>query len=457
MNMRSFALRVTVATAAVSLASLAVPLFESSVGADSSNATPAVVNPSTPPLFAQCPAVHDDTGCGVLITLNANGTATFQTDPNQGPFDGSDDTLVGVVNNTGVPIPSINLSSNKGIFAFDGDGICSFAPFTGSNYCSSLPDGAYNGPTSTFSNISGDYTSGTVKFDALPTGSSTYFSLENSLTGADFTIPADFTVAKSITSTGPYIAGDQSTPIDYQIAVHNFGGAPGNIQVTDDTSTSNTTINPGSVVCPTGIAPATCGVTVASGVITWNLLGVPAGATINLTFSVTPNASSTGYPVDNTGKWAGPGCDTDPIGPAPAVTGPSPSVALTKCPTNTTVTDVVPPSANFTVVKAVTSSGPYYAGNTSTPITYSLSRSASPASDCSTTKRRKRLRRLVPANEPLASTRSSSARTSSGVGCITRFSHGALRGAASAWRGSGFIRVPSKFRESRARALGRRG
>jgi hypothetical protein len=337
-----------VAVASVSLALLAIPVFGGAVGAaeGSGNATPAVINPSTPPLFTQCPAVHDNTGCGVLITLNANGKATIATDTNQGPFDNpapqGDDTLVGVVNDTNVPIPNIILSSTNDIFAFDGDGICTFT-FTGDSYCGKTGDSTgYGGPTSTYSAISSDDKSGTVNFTALAPGASTYFSLENSLTGADFTIPADFTVAKSVTSTGPYIAGDTSTPIDYQVAVHNFGGTPGNVAVSDVIPTGTTLA--GTAVCPTGISPALCTVGFASNTITWDLFGVPAGATINLTFSVVPNASTSGYTVDNTANWRGPGCASDPIGPINVSAQSAPdAVTLTPCPTNTTTTDVTLP------------------------------------------------------------------------------------------------------------------
>ena len=311
--------------------------------------------------------MNDNTGCGVLITLNANGTATFQTDPNQGPFDGSDDTLVGVVNKTGVPIPSINLSSSKGIFAFDGDGICHYS-FTGDGYCSGH-DGEYNGPTSSFTNISSDQKSGTVNFDALQPGSSTYFSLENSLTGADFTIPADFTTpVKSVTSTGPYIAG--ITPIDYSIKSTNFGNTAGHLTITD-TIPAGTSYVSNSAACSGSPTATTCNVSgPTAGVLTFDAPAVPGGDSVTATFSVLPDPSTTGV-VHNTAHWGGPGC----VPPPPVVTA-IPAVAEeplpTPCPTNTTDTTVIPPSANFTVTKAVTSTGPYYAGNTSTPIKYSL-------------------------------------------------------------------------------------
>jgi len=65
-------------------------------------------------------------GCTVLITLNPGGTVTI-TAPNPAPSyeSGNDDNMIGVVNNTGTTITSLQLSSAAvDIFGFDGDGIC---------------------------------------------------------------------------------------------------------------------------------------------------------------------------------------------------------------------------------------------------------------------------------------------------------------------------------------------
>ncbi len=334
------------AAASVSLALLAIPLFGNPVSAaDSGTATPAVT-PAALPSFTECPAVGDDTGCGFQITLNANGTATVSQDMTQGPYDGNDDTLIGIVNNTSVPIPSVNLTSSTDIFGFDGDGICTFH-FTGDGYCANAGSPGYQGPDNSYSNISGDKKSGTVDFTTpLAPGASTYFSLESDLSGADFIIPADFTVAKTVTNSGPFYAANPpnpATPIDYQIAVHNFGGTAGNISVTDAIPTNTTLV--GTAMCPTGISPATCTVSNVSNTVTWDLFNVPGGATVDLTFSVDPNASSTNYTVSNTALWAGPGCNGDPDGPVPAPEVVSPDVALTPCqagPVTTPVTAPIP-------------------------------------------------------------------------------------------------------------------
>ena len=75
-------------------------------------------------LYAQCPPVYHDTGCQFLVTVT-NGGETISEDPAQGPYEGSDDALVGVQNNSSSPISSIHLSAENELFGFESDGICS--------------------------------------------------------------------------------------------------------------------------------------------------------------------------------------------------------------------------------------------------------------------------------------------------------------------------------------------
>jgi hypothetical protein len=143
---------------------------------------------STTPPFTQCPAVGSDTSCALLVVINPGGGLSVYGDATQGPFDGGDDTLVGVYNNSSSSVGSINLTSSALTpFSFDGDGICVYAPFTGSGYCATLPASAtgYEGPKNTFTNISTDLQSGTVAFTGgLAPGTSTYFSLDNVIAAA---------------------------------------------------------------------------------------------------------------------------------------------------------------------------------------------------------------------------------------------------------------------------------
>jgi hypothetical protein len=75
-------------------------------------------------LYPQCPPVYKDTGCQFLVTVASGGSETIAEDPAQGPYEGSDDALVGVQNNSSGPISSIHLSAEDELFGFDGDGIC---------------------------------------------------------------------------------------------------------------------------------------------------------------------------------------------------------------------------------------------------------------------------------------------------------------------------------------------
>jgi hypothetical protein len=139
--------------------------------------------------ITQCPPVGLDTaGCGILITITSasGGNATAFTvvaasNPTQGPYDGSEDTLVGVQNNSGVTVNSLALSSSTDIFGFDGDGPCTVSPNPGN--CNGSDPSGYGGPNVTFSGINPAGTSGTVNFTGgLPTGSSRWFGLEETLT-----------------------------------------------------------------------------------------------------------------------------------------------------------------------------------------------------------------------------------------------------------------------------------
>jgi hypothetical protein len=178
---------------------------------------------AAPPMFTQCPAVDANTGCQFLITVNSS-TQTVTQDPNQGPYEGADDALIGVQNNSSSPVSQLPLAvPNSGLFGFEQDGICDpgappipsgCVPQAGApagtdcasgqgGFCSfpapagepagyvepgavsGLRQNSYEGPTSWFSNVSADTSSGVVHFSpAIPPGGSTYFSLEEPPTGS---------------------------------------------------------------------------------------------------------------------------------------------------------------------------------------------------------------------------------------------------------------------------------
>jgi hypothetical protein len=156
--------------------------------------------------FNQCPAVGNDTSCGVLIDAQAGG-ASYLSDPTQGPYDGVEDTLLGIVNNTGAPLASIHLST-PGIdsFGFDGDGICSYGVVDAMGACYGTT--GYEGPGTSFANIAADSTSGDVVFNPpLAAGQSAFFSLEQALDAQSFNPPVMTGRAYALSATKSALSG----------------------------------------------------------------------------------------------------------------------------------------------------------------------------------------------------------------------------------------------------------
>jgi hypothetical protein len=124
------------------------------------------------------PGINDNPlGPEDIITFNADGSITTALNPvytlDPGPYDGSDDTYIGVINNGSSPITSFHLSSSQDIGGFDGDGIDTYgAP---SNTTDTT---GYGGPNAFYTNNTG--TAVTVNFlTPIATGGGTsYFSLE---------------------------------------------------------------------------------------------------------------------------------------------------------------------------------------------------------------------------------------------------------------------------------------
>jgi hypothetical protein len=177
-------------------------------------------NVGATPQFPQCPQVGNNVGCQFLIDITPGGTAVLQ-DASQGPYEQAEDALIGVKNDSSSPLSSIPISTpGSGTFSFDGDGICDAFNQVGPNlpipvgcqaigqptgtpcdpssasagcayppapgqpgadpdaYTGSTQNG-YEGPTTFFTSVSTDLTSGVVNFSpALQPGQSTYFSLE---------------------------------------------------------------------------------------------------------------------------------------------------------------------------------------------------------------------------------------------------------------------------------------
>ncbi|GAC1618030.1 MAG: hypothetical protein NVS9B13_05410 [Candidatus Acidiferrum sp.] len=128
-------------------------------------------------LASTCPAIGLATDCNAIVTLNSDGTTTTVV-TGQGPYDGTEDQLIGVVNSSGGTVGSITLSGAN-IFGFDGDGQ---AAFTGIFYDNS----GYAGPGTSFTIT--DPNDGTIVFtNGLANGATAWFTLEE-LATAGFTV-----------------------------------------------------------------------------------------------------------------------------------------------------------------------------------------------------------------------------------------------------------------------------
>ena len=151
--------------------------------------------------------VGNASDCNLLIVFGPSGAINTYFGP-QTTYDGIEDALVGVINNTGHTLNSFNISGN-GIFGFDGNGSMSDGI---NNYLGSAIfawDAAnkvngyagYGGPLAYFTNVNNVSTidTGTVNFNGgLADGAQTYFSLEQPInlnaapliTGGDVPEPA---------------------------------------------------------------------------------------------------------------------------------------------------------------------------------------------------------------------------------------------------------------------------
>jgi PEP-CTERM motif len=130
--------------------------------------------------FAQFPNIGDDTAGPSLFFTFTNSGVTTTSNPaytiSPHPYDGSDDTYFGVINNSSKPITTIKLSSSLDIGGFDGDGINSAAFLNVPN--NSKDTTGYGGPDAFFTSNTGD--SLTVNFitPVAANGGTTFFALE---------------------------------------------------------------------------------------------------------------------------------------------------------------------------------------------------------------------------------------------------------------------------------------
>src|SRR5665213_918320 len=146
---------------------------------------------------SQCPATGNDTnGCELLITVtavNGSGAATAfsvaTSSPDQGPFDNSEDTLIGIQNSSGGTLSSIFLTGGAGAFGFGGDGACpsgSYSPTPSSADCGSSNPTGYGSAGASFGTICPSTDCGTVLVN-LADGGHTWFDLEGQITASQIT------------------------------------------------------------------------------------------------------------------------------------------------------------------------------------------------------------------------------------------------------------------------------
>ncbi len=239
---------------------------------------PAAV--AAPPAFNQCPAIGFDSGCGALITVNADGTSSVQFDANQPPFNGINDTLVGVVNNSGAPLSGLALSGEllgQGIFGFTQHGLCVAVSGTGAV---PPPDGCpfgstgYEGPGTSFSVT--DATDGLVQFTGgLASQGAAYFSIHGIVDQASVgnlnvaAVPVPSPVAVTAVATVPFTG-----------AVATFTDA--DTSVTPAAVTATVDWGDGSAVDPSTTVTESAGIFTVSGTHTY-----AAGGTFPVTVSIT--------------------------------------------------------------------------------------------------------------------------------------------------------------------------
>jgi hypothetical protein len=264
----------------------------------------------TPP-FLECPAVGADSSCALLINLTDGGPQIL-ADATQGPYDGDDDTLIGIVNNSSASVSSIPLSSSTlPIFGFDGDGICTYIAVCSGNTSDTT---GYGGPNSYFTDISADTMSGTVDFvTPLAPGSSTYFSLEDALNATSFTVDSVSTSLSGGGQSGTSISVPPSTPVTDSATVSGVNASTATGTVTYSVysnSTCTTAVSTGSpekIITP-GTMPDSSPVTLSTpGTYYWSATysgdsaNAPSTSTCGTTGEVETVASSTPVPVGAAG------------------------------------------------------------------------------------------------------------------------------------------------------------
>jgi lysophospholipase L1-like esterase len=148
----------------------------------------AVAATPTPP-FTQCPMIGLSNSCGVVIVVNADRSVSVYNDSSVGPFDGTEDTLIGIHNESSQPVTAITAFGPSGLFGFDGDGLCAASIAPKPALC---PFGSttYEGPGTSFVTDPSNSGDGEIDFagSGLAPGEARYFSLEGAVTAATLAV-----------------------------------------------------------------------------------------------------------------------------------------------------------------------------------------------------------------------------------------------------------------------------
>jgi hypothetical protein len=71
--------------------------------------------------FNQCPSIGSSPSCEILLVVNSDNSITVLNDSSVGTFDGSDDTLVGIVNNSSAAVKAITVAIGDSFSSGEGN------------------------------------------------------------------------------------------------------------------------------------------------------------------------------------------------------------------------------------------------------------------------------------------------------------------------------------------------
>jgi hypothetical protein len=258
----------------VVLALAVIGVLPASAHASGSPLGPPAAPTTTP--FQQCAAVYLDPSCGYLIDITSATSTKVLVDPSIGFYEGSDDILVGVQNDSTAPISSLHIGvpdSGYGSFGFDGDGLCTPGGSPVPADCPFGPTGDpgdYWGPDAQLTVDPGPCVAGgtgpctddgTVTFPTpLAPGQYTYFSLESPFTGATVVTGTQNDVVSTslsdATNTGVHLTDPSPIAITdtATLAGANTGNAGGTItyKVYSDPACATTAVATSGPLAVTG-------------------------------------------------------------------------------------------------------------------------------------------------------------------------------------------------------------